>query len=132
MIKTSNIKIIESQDWDDLVQETYGKSYMFQQQDGCQDRGTRKITIPLEETYDEEMNDSIPFKINGEEMGVKFNVWLNTSQEDIKKEFPDRDERLGLDIFWERNFYPDLQTIANDLYNKGLIEAGEYTINIDW
>jgi hypothetical protein len=35
-------------------------------------------------------------------------------------------------MFWERNFYPDTYTVANDLYDKGLIEAGDYIINIDW
>ncbi len=37
-----------------------------------------------------------------------------------------------INLFCERNFYPDLHTIANDLYERGLIEAGEYVINIDW
>lgn len=35
-------------------------------------------------------------------------------------------------MWWVRNFYPDVNMVANDLYEKGLLEAGEYLINIDW
>ena len=45
---------------------------------------------------------------------------------------PDRSDTLGLQLFWERNFYPDVQMIANNLHAKGLIEAGDYVIDIDW
>ena len=90
MLKYSNKKIIEVEDWDDLVQKTYGKPYKFQQQDGCQSRGTVEITIPLEESYDE-MHDSIPEEVNGEEMGVKFSVWL---ERDPKQSFSCKDGQI--------------------------------------
>jgi hypothetical protein len=35
-------------------------------------------------------------------------------------------------MFWDRNFYPNVQMVANDLHKKGLLEAGEYSIRIDW
>lgn len=35
-------------------------------------------------------------------------------------------------MWWERNFYPHISMIANDLHSKGLLEAGEYAIDIDW
>lgn len=127
-VKYTNKKVIEVQDWDNLVKETYGKPYSYQQQEGCQDRGSIDITIP-EESQDEEMNDSIPEVINGEEMGVKFDVWL---ARDIKEWKGDKGDKSFIDLFWDRNFYPDLQTVANDLHKKGLIEAGDYTININW
>ncbi len=75
-LKYKNKKTIDVSDWDDLVIETYGKPYNFQQQRGCQSRGIVNITIPSKYTDDEEMHDSIPEEINGEEMGVKFKVWL--------------------------------------------------------
>jgi hypothetical protein len=34
MLKVNNIKQIDVQDWDELVQETYNRPYMLQQQDG--------------------------------------------------------------------------------------------------
>jgi hypothetical protein len=133
MLKYRIEKVIDCQDWDSLVQKTYGKPYNFQQQDGCQPRGIVRITIPSEyvDDYEEEMNDDIPFEINGDEMGVKFEKWLNTTPEDINKKNPERYKGQN-NLFWNRNFYPNLEVVANDLYKKGLVEAGDYTINIDW
>jgi hypothetical protein len=76
MLKFQTKKIIDVQDWDNLVQETYGRPYSFQQQEGCQERGTVPITIPSEWDNDEDMSDSIKEVVNGDEMGVKFDVWL--------------------------------------------------------
>ena len=114
----SKVTIIDVSEWDGLVKSVYGRPYDFQQQDGCQDRKTVRLTIP-DEAYDYE-NKSIPYVINGNEMGVSFKAWL------------EQEPTTYRDIFWERNFYPDLQTVANDLYNNGILEAGEYGINIDW
>lgn len=130
MLKYKNIKTIKVSDWDDLVEKTYGKPYRFQQQDGCRNRGVYDLTIPCEEDCDEEMNNTIPEQVNGEIMGVKFCAWLARDPKrplkgDIKAQW-------NTDLFWYRNFYPCVETIANDLYKKGLIETGEYRINIDW
>lgn len=136
-MKIKNIKMIDVSDWDNLVKRTYNKTYSFQQQDGCQDRGIINITIPDISYNEAKMNDKIPYVINGEKMGVKFKVWLNTSTEEIDAKFEDKNGKKesypGANLlFWERNFYPDLQTVANDLHEKGLVESGDYTINIDW
>lgn len=128
MIKYKNVKTIEVQDLDQLVEETYGRPYSFQQQDGCKDRGSHHFTVPSKYADDENMHDSIPEKINGEVMGVKFQTWL---ERDPKKPVDERDD-WAISLFWERNFYPDFDTLVNDLHKKGLIEDGEYTINIDW
>ena len=130
MIKFTNKKVIDCFDWDKLVKETYCRPYCFQQQEGCQSRGNVNITIPSEETYDDEMHDSIPEVINGEIMGVKFQTWL--SRDPKAPLASGREDSFGLELFWQRNFYPDIQVVANDLYEKGLIEAGDYVINIDW
>jgi len=129
MLKTQNIKIVDMNDWDALVEKTYGKPYCFQQQDDCQDRGLFEITIPSKYTCDDEMHDSIKEVVNGNEMGVKFQVWLDR---DPKKPLPGEKEKYTIELFWHRNFYPDIHTLANDLYKKGLVEAGEYGIKIDW
>ena len=131
MIKYKIEKVIDVDDWDKLVKETYGKPYSFQQQDGCRDRGVVHISVPCDYANgeDEEMNDSIPKVINGNEMGVKFAVWLTS---DPKEWNGDAGDRMFVDMFWERNFYPSIYMVANDLYEKGLIEKGNYTIDIDW
>ena len=131
MVKLSRKKIIDDSDWDDLVTETYKRPYKFQQQDDCQDRGLIEIIISTKDTdnEEEEMNDSVPEVVNGEEMGVKFKAWL---ERDPKQPIPGQTADYELELFWERNFYPNLQTVANDLCRKGLIKPGTYSINIDW
>lgn len=133
MLKYRIEKVIDCQDWDALVEKTYGKPYCFQQQDGCQPRGSVRITIPSKwvDEADEEMNDDIPFEINGDEMGVKFEKWLKTTPAEVNKNNPESYPGQN-SLFWRRNFYPNIDVVANDLYKKGLIEAGDYTINIDW
>lgn len=122
-------KVIDVYDWDALVVETYNRPYSFQQQDGCKERQRVHITVP-DEPYDYE-NDSVPEVVNGEEMGVSFKAWL---ERDPNQKIPNP-HSFGYDgsnLWWERNFYPDVQMIANDLHQKGLIEAGDYVIDIDW
>jgi len=126
---STKANIIEVSDWDKLVSETYGRPYRFQQQDGCKGRGTFSIEIPSDYTEEEDMHHSIPEIVNGEVMGVKFPTWL---KRDPKQLLSEDDSESSLEIFWERNFYPDIHTVANDLHKKGLIESDTYIINIDW
>lgn len=127
MLRVKTRKQIDVQDWDDLVTSTYDKVYSFQQQDDCKSRGVETIVVPA--VPDDYENKEIPFEVNGEEMGVSFETWLNTSPKDTLKHFESEWEN---DLFWDRNFYPHVSMIINDLYSKGLIEAGEYDISIDW
>lgn len=129
MLNYENKKVVDAQDWDKLVKKTYQRPYSFQQQDGCKPRGIFDLTVPNDESLDDEMNDSIPEVVNGNEMGVKFKAWLERDPNQLGGELK---SDLDLKLFWQRNFYPDIYTIANDLYEKGLIEAGNYIINIDW
>lgn len=150
-LKVKQTKVIDSFDFDNLVQETYGKIYCFQQQDGCKGRGSVRITVPPSYTNDEEMNESIPELINGDEMGVKFKTWLdrdiseplNPSRQELvgsnyyfgsssSEEEDYKKSQFNIRLFWERNFYPDLNILLKDLYDKGLIDEGEYVIEIDW
>jgi hypothetical protein len=129
MLKVNNIKQIDVQDWDELVQETYNRPYMLQQQDGCRDRGIQYITIPVNNPEDYK-NNTIPEIVNASsEMGVSFKAWL---ERDPKQPISERSEDWALEMWWERNFYPTIDMIINDLYEKGLVEAGNYQINIDW
>lgn len=137
-MKIKNVKLIECSDWDDLVKNTYGRHYVFQQQDDCRDRGTYNLTVP-EEYDDSDMNDSVPEIINHPQMGVKFDVWLaRDPKQPLARDPEDEDDKdtnsydWALPMWWERNFYPNIQAVANDLHAKGLLEAGEYVINIDW
>jgi hypothetical protein len=129
MITIKTQQVIELGDWDNLVISTYGKPYSFQQQYGCQDRGNFPITIPSE--YDDDFeNDTIPDEINGDEEGVSFAAWLARDPEEWNGD--PKDKFLCKSLFWSRNWYPDIQTVANDLHDKGLIPVGDYVIEIDW
>ncbi len=127
MIKIKTKQVIAVNDWDNLVETTYGRPYNFQQQDDCQGRGMVGITIP--DTPEDFENDTVPEEINGEEMGVSFAAWL---ARDPKEWNGPSEDSSYIGMFWERNFYPDIQMVANDLHAKGLIPAGEYSIDIDW
>ena len=127
MLKVRSEQVINVSHWDELVVETYKRPYRFQQQDGCKECQRVRITIPDEE-YDFE-NDTVPEVVNGKEMGVSFEAWL---QRDPKQLLPEDKDTWSLGLFWERNFYPDVQMIANDLHTRGLVEAGNYVIDIGW
>ena len=118
---------ISVNDWDNFVREIYSKNYSFQQQDGCKDRGIETINT-LDEPYDYR-NTEIPFKVNGEDMGVSFETWLNTKPDDTVKHF---EYTYQNNLFWERSFYPHVSMIVKDLVEKDLLKPGEYDIIIDW
>ncbi len=56
-------------------------------------------------------------------MGVRFDLWLARDTE-----LPN----VSTTLWWKRYFYPDIYTLIDDLYKRGLIEEGDYIINIDW
>lgn len=119
--------VIEVSEWDALVAKTYGRPYNLQQQDGCRSRGAFTFAVPSGASDYE--RESVPEEVNHEEMGVSFRAWL---ARDPKKKLPEQDADYQLDLWWERNFYPDVQMVANDLHAKGLLDAGDHTILIEW
>jgi hypothetical protein len=129
MLKIKSVNVITVQDWDDLVMKTYGRTYSFQQQDGCKDRGKEYFTVPCyPEDYE---NDTVPEEVNHEDRGVSFAAWLarNPGQELNAEEWK---SPSAIRLWWDRNFYPHVSMIINDLHAKGLLPAGEYMIDIDW
>ena len=125
MIKFKTKQIIDVDDWDNFVSETYGKPYNFQQQDGCKSRQTVYFSVP--DYAGDFKNDSISEEVNGSEMGVSFEAWLARDPKQWTT-----DDKFDLQLFSARNFYPDMQVVANDLHAKGLLPAGDYGIEIDW
>ena len=130
-MKIRTEKVIDVSEWDALVTKTYGRTYSFQQQEGCKDRGVFRFTVPAESEIDGDMPHSIPEEVNGDEMGVSFAAWLARDPSQ-KLSDPHAQADYCLRLWWQRNFYPDLQMVANDLHAKGLLEAGDYTIDINW
>ena len=129
IVRTRTEQVIDVGDWDNLVETTYGRQYNFQQQDGCKERQRVYLTVPTD-GYDYE-NDSVPEVVNGDEMGVSFEAWLaRDPKQPLSGE--DRNDAWLIGMFWDRNFYPAIEVLANDLHARGLLDAGEYTIDIDW
>ena len=125
-IPIKQINTITVQNFDELVRSTYGRPYSFQQQDGCKGRGLVPISIPeYPEDYE---NDSVPEIVNHEDMGVSFSAWLARDPEQL---LPSRN-KSSTELWWYRNFYPNVSMIINDLHSKGLLPAGDYSIDIDW
>lgn len=127
-LKVKTERVIEVSDWDDFVSEVYGRPYCLQQQDGCYDRGNVYITVPEKHVEDYEAT-SIPRVVNHKEKGISFEAWL---KEDPKAPMADGRTDYSIGLWWDRNCYPALGMIVNDLHAKGLLEEGDYTINIDW
>lgn len=131
-MKIRTEQVIDVSDWDDLVEKTYNRPYSFQQQDGCKDRGVFKFEVPNEE-YEDFKRETIPEIVNGPEMGVSFAAWLaRDPKQPLQEEEYGRDDQWSINLWWTRNFYPAFHMVANDLHAKGLLPAGQYTINIDW
>jgi hypothetical protein len=128
-MKIKTIKQIDVDDWDEFISKTYGKIYSFQQQDGCKDRGIVNISVPYNDGDEYEEVTQIPFKVNGSHWGVNFETWLSTDSDETRKHFSSDWENA---IFWDRNFYPYIGCVVDDLYKKGLLKEGTYQINIDW
>jgi len=127
------------QEWDRFVTEVYGKPYRLQQQDGCKERGTKNFEVRAEDVGKEPDPDCFSverdycFEIksldSSEEMGVGLDAWL---ARDPKEPLPDQKRASELELWWARNFYPTLEDIVTDLIARGLLDLGEYVINIDW
>lgn len=130
-MKTRNDILIDVQEWDKLVEKTYRRPYKFQQQDGCQSRGLFYMDVPGTEEECDYKNDTIPEVVNGEEKGVSFEAWLARDPKQ-KLSDPGSQESYCLKLWWYRNFYPNIQIVADDLHRRGLLKAGQYAINIDW
>jgi len=122
------VTMISVSDWDKLIKETYGKEYSFQQQDGCKGRGVFSFNVPVTHT-DDYMRNEIPIEVNGDIMGVSFETWKNTPPDAFDNLF---EQSYQIILIWERNFYPDVSMIIDDLAKRGLLEKGEYVIDIDW
>jgi len=129
-MKIRTEKVIDEDEWSEFVSKTYGRPYHFQQQDGCRNRGVIGLTVPDNYDWESEAEDDIPEDSDDEyPNAVKFEKWL---ERDPKQPLKGQEYDWELSMWWQRQFYPHIETVANDLHKKGLLEAGDYLINIDW
>lgn len=122
------VTMLDVSEFDELVKNTYGKPYRFQQQDGCKERGVFHFTVPCEEEDFEAVE--LPEKVNHSEMGISFATWLARDPEQGLES--GRSDKSSINLWWGRNFYPHVTMLINDLHAKGILAAGQYCIDIDW
>lgn len=122
-IKTT---FIEYTDWNNFIQSVYNKPYDLLQQ---VDSESTIITMSVPGNVDNtKINKDIPENIDENELRcVELETWLN---KDPQEENPNFKYKSHQTHWWKRYFYPDIQAIANDLYEKGLLEEGNYTIYV--
>jgi hypothetical protein len=128
MLKFETTRYVRVDDFNRLVVETYGRPYILEQRDGCEPKFLFFAIIPSDGDEFDYPNESIPEKIDCEEEGVSFEAWL---KRDPKQWKGPRREKKFLKKFWEEKFFPDAQMLFNDLNAKGLIESGNYIIDLD-
>lgn len=128
-IKTKLVQTIDLHNWNRFIIETYNRHYDFQQQNGCMNPGVEYFSIPSYCETEDDYPTEIPFEVNGYDMGVNFETWSTVDVEEINSKF---ESKHDAELFWERNYYPSFYVLLNDLYKKGLIEEGDYQININW
>lgn len=141
---TKTMTVISCSDWDKFIVQTYNRPYCFQQQNGCRDRGKFQFSVPVED-YNlpddfSHLSQSLATDtviIPAIRSSVPLEVWL---ERDPSLKIKPRSGELETDaflsfittLFWHREFYPSIYLLANDLYEKGLLPAGDYLIDIDW
>jgi len=128
-MKITTEQVIKVEDFNTLVENTYSRPYDLQQQDGCMDRQLLRVTVPEEcDDYD---NTTVEEPVTSDEMGVSFEAWKNRDPGE-KLASSDVYSKWEVELWFRRKFYPELQMLLNDLYKKGLLASGDYTIEIDW
>ena len=132
-MKIEKLNVISDANWSRFVSETYGRPYWFSYQRWRDqgEKGLYRFTLPLEdiEEFDEHGECDVEDIPKPKWFGVKFEYWL---ERDPKKPLVGQTKDEQLEDWWENSFYPSHEVIANDLFNKGILEAGDYAIGVDW
>lgn len=118
-------RVIEADDWNALVEDVYGRPYCLQWQGGCWRSGPFRFSVPGE--AEDFTRDSISNSIKGDKSGVSFKAWKSRHP---KASVGGRFDDWYVRLFWHMRFFPEFQTLANDLYRLGKIDSGSYTIDM--
>lgn len=119
------IEVVPCEEFDELVRKTYNRPYCIQQQNNTALETIVKININNAQDYPSVKIEGHPdvWDIDG----VSFADWINR---DPKEKLNDMMDDWEIDLWWQRHFYPELNTIAKDLYQKGLLDKKTYKILI--
>lgn len=160
MLNVKIVKQINESEFSELVRKTYNRPYRLQQTDGCYSRGSFTLTISsngceaypttamsnggdgespvsFQEWIQRDRNEPIPISEKDIEAyeALKNSSISNKSFYDPNNESNKKSREVGgllNTLWWEREFYPDLNELLDDMLSRGLIEEGEYEMEIDW
>lgn len=120
-MRIEKVNLISENDFSKLAVDTYGRPYQLQQQGDCLGQDTIiRLTVPEE-----------PMGWTGPTLEEWRERPLNLQPEEYTR--GDWEEHTYLrDMWWEREFYPDVQVVANDFHARGLLPEGDYVIHIWW
>ncbi|WP_043736189.1 hypothetical protein [Nocardia asiatica] len=105
------VTLIDENTFSALVSHLHARPYRLQQQgDGLPQNTIVKITVPaLEHDWP----------------GIPLAEWAATPIGDYT--YPWQAE-----THWEREYYPCLEDVVNDLHARGLLAAGNYALHVRW
>lgn len=114
--------VIGESDFSRYVSEHYGRPYNLQQQgDMLGQESAVKLTVPDPE--------------DGEWEGMTMPTLVQWQEATPPGDHPEGgyDPNVSREnMRWEREYYPQLEAVANDLHAKGLLDAGEYILFVSW
>lgn len=111
--------VIHELEFSELVREVYGRPYQFQQQEFMGQKTYYEFSVPAHPLGDH-------YK------AVPFQEWLEATPPGPAEPGKFDSELFTEGLRWEREFYPEMEEIVNDLHQKGLIDPGEYALHIWW
>ena len=107
--------VLHESEFSNLVRQTFERPYSLQQQgDMHSQESFIRFDVPAELEWEHEPS---------------LETWLATTPPDPEDHsmaaFTNR-------LRWDREFYPDLQDIANELHARGQLDAGTYVLHVWW
>lgn len=119
ILKGETVQVIWEHDFNKVVQSVYGKPYVFQQQGDMLlgQNGYYPFTVHSAEKYQQ---------WDATEIDAELTRWLSA-------EPPQNARAFTIQLWWERENYPDIDVILYDLaYRRGLMASGRYALHVWW
>jgi hypothetical protein len=119
-MRIENVKLIGETEFSRLVSETYGRPYQLQQQDNCMGQDEiERVTVPDEGI---DIDDD-----------ARFAEWRDADVPDpVGVLHGETRWDWEVELYWQREYYPPLQELVNDLHERGLLPQGDYVIHASW
>lgn len=114
------VTLIWEIEFSDLVRKIYGRPYQFQQQGDMMGQDTiYRFSVPATPLGDHWQ-------------AVPFQQWLDADPPTPATDGGFDRDRFSEELRWDREFYPEVEDVINDLHRRGLIDEGEYAMHVWW